>query len=122
MTERLIVSGVAAWLALAVPAWPALATEASALPLHNPFKRPLQAVSSGAVQGSEGVPPAEPPAPRLVLKGLLLAGPDTVVNINDVMLRIGERIEGYRLLAIEGTRAVLDKGGKRLVLDIENRD
>jgi hypothetical protein len=121
MTGRWM-TGVATLLALAFVVRPAVAADASALPLHNPFKRPVQAVSDPATQGGGGAPSGEAAAPRLVLKALLLAGPDTVVSINDEVLRIGERIEGYRLVAVEGTRAVLVKDGKRLVLDIEDKD
>jgi hypothetical protein len=115
-------TGAATLLALAVVAQPAMATEASALPVHNPFRRPAQAVFDPATQGGGGAPPAEAAAPRLVLKALLLAGPDTVASINDELLRIGERIEGYRLVAVEGTQAVLFKDGKRLILDMEDEE
>jgi hypothetical protein len=115
-------AGAATLLALAVVVRPAVAAAASAVPLHNPFKRPAQAIVDPAAQAGGGTAPAEAAAPRLVLKALLLAGPDTVVSINNELLRIGERIEGYRLVAVKGTTAVLVKDGKRLVLDMDDKD
>ena len=115
-------TGAAMLLALALAARPVLATEVSAVPLHNPFKRPAQALVDAATQGGGGAPPAEAAPPRLVLKALLLAGPDTVASINDQLLRIGDRIEGYRLVAAQATRVELVKDGKRLILDMEDRD
>ena len=115
-------TGAALLSALTLAAWPALATEVSAVPLHNPFKRPPQALVDAATQGGGAAPPAEAAPPRLVLKALLLAGPDTVASINDQLLRIGDRIEGYRLVAVQGTRAELVKDGKRLILDMEDKD
>ena len=113
-------TGAATLWVLAVVAGPAAAAEASAVPLHNPFKRPAQALFDPANEGG-GAPAAVAVAPRLVLKAMLLAGPDTVVSINNVLLRIGERIEGYRLVEVKGTQAVLVKNGKRLVLDMEDK-
>ena len=115
-------TGAAMLLALALAARPVLAAEVSAVPLHNPFKRPAQALVDPATQAGGAAPLAEAAPPRLVLKALLLAGPDTVASINDQLLRIGDRIEGYRLVAAQGTRAELVKDGKRLILDMEDRD
>ena len=114
-------AGAATLLALAVVARPAVATEASAVPLHNPFKRPAQAVFDPASRDGGGAPAGAAVAPRLVLKAMLLAGPDTVVSINNELLRIGERIEGYRLVEAKGTQAVLVKNGERLVLDMKDK-
>jgi hypothetical protein len=115
-------TGAAALLVLALAARPLPAAEVSAVPLHNPFKRPAQALVDPATQAGGAMAPAEAAPPRLVLKALLLAGPDTVASINDQLLRIGDRIEGYRLVAAQGTRAELVKDGKRLVLDMEDKD
>jgi hypothetical protein len=106
--------------ALGCLAWPAGAAETDASPLHDPFRRPDRGIAGPAAQDAGGLPQAEALPPKLVLKGLLLAGPDTVVNINDQLLRIGEGIEGYRLVAATGTQAVLVKQGKRLILDTDN--
>lgn len=98
----------------------ALAVEAVAQPLHNPFKRPVPAGFARAAQDAAATPHVEASPPRLELKAIVLAGPNTVVKINQQFLSIGELIEGYRLVSVQGTRAVLVKDGKELTLDMEN--
>lgn len=107
-------------VATLLAAAPARAAEDVGVPSHNPFKRPAQAVLDAALQG--GIGAAETSEPRLVMTAMLLAGPDTMVSINDTLLRIGDRVEGYRLVAVKAGRAVLVKDGKRRILDMETKE
>ena len=84
---------------------------------HNPFQRPAYAVAAPAAQEATGRPAVEA-KPPLVLTSLLLAGPNSVASINGLLLRIGERIDGYRLAEVKGSRAILIKDGQRLVMEM----
>ncbi len=87
----------------------------------NPFTRPD--LSTGSAE--KGVPEIKETNPAgLVLKGTLVAGSDPMANIGGVILEIGEEVEGYRLVSIGEREVVLEKGGfrKTLMMDDEGAD
>lgn len=62
---------------------------------------------------------AGPPAaaePKLVLQGITYAKDDSEAMINGVTVRVGEDVEGARVVAIESRRVKLDVGGHEIVL------
>ena len=62
---------------------------------------------------------AGPPAaaePKLVLQGITYAKDDSEAMINGVTVRVGEDVEGARVVAIESRRVRLDVSGHEIVL------
>lgn len=54
--------------------------------------------------------------PKLVLQGITYAKDDSEAMINGITLRVGEDIEGARVVAIESRRVKLDFSGHEIVL------
>lgn len=96
----------------------ARAVEAPEAPRHNPFQRPAATMQAAVTADGQAV--AEDTTPRLLLKSMLLAGPDTVVSINGQLLRLGESVDGWRLLSARAGRAVLAKGRERIELTMDD--
>lgn len=78
---------------------------------HDPFRRP--AASAGAADPDQPAPSWQP-----TLRGVLLAGKASLANVDGQMVAIGETLEGHRLVSISDHRAVFEKDGRRLVLDM----
>lgn len=79
--------------------------------VNNPFSRPamLAAPANKPVKREEKIgQPVE-----LQLTATLVSDSTPLVIVEGEMLGIGEKIEGYRLLAVEEGRAVFTKKGKR---------
>jgi hypothetical protein len=87
---------------------PALAQQGRALQ-HDPFARPSPGALPGMkpAPGPRRVPPPAPP--KLKLHGVMMAGPDSIANVEGSMVRIGESIQGYRLVAVHERAAVFEK-------------
>ena len=99
----------------------ALAAGAAAQPLrHDPFARPRlgPAPASGAAPGAAA--PAEADPWRPVLRAVMQAGRDSVVNVDGRLVAIGETIDGYRLVKVEDARAVFSKDGRRTTLTMHD--
>lgn len=88
------------------------------LPRQNPFVRPVTAQVAAAAPNGQAE--AEDAAPKLLLKSMLLAGPDTVVSINGQLLRLGETIDGWRLVTARTGKAILSKGRERVELNLDD--
>ena len=80
---------------------------------NDPFARPnlvrLQSAARGAPQSAVARPPAAEPKRALNLQAVMLAGPNSIANVDGTMLRIGEQIYGYRLVAVHERAAVFEK-------------
>lgn len=104
-------------LAVAGAASPALAEQGRILQ-HDPFARP----SLGTLPGARAAPlprrVVPTPAPKLKLHGVMLAGPDSIANVEGVMVRIGESIQGYRLVAVHERAVVFEKNSTTFTLAI----
>lgn len=87
---------------------------------HDPFVRPavglVPANASSAAAG--GVKAAPEGKPKLSLQAVLVAGPQSIANVDGVMVRVGESINGYRLLEVEHRSAVFEKNGAKFTLGI----
>lgn len=82
---------------------------------HDPFVRPGAALGAGALAASgDAAPLAWPP----VLGAVLVAGRDSLVMIEGRRLRLGESIDGYRLLQVKPRQAIFGKDGRRFVVDM----
>lgn len=111
---------ICAALALAAPYDAALA-QARVLQ-HDPFSRPALGGLPNAQRGLPAAPamrgevPA--PAPKLKLHAVLVAGPDSIANVDGVMVRVGDSVQGYRLVAVQDRSAVFEKNSARFTVHI----
>lgn len=79
---------------------------------HDPFVRPLllpQPTSAAQASASAAKPE---------LRAIMAAGPESIVNIEGVLLRRGEQFNGYRLLEVHEETAVFIKNNKRVTLSL----
>lgn len=84
---------------------------------HDPFARPALATQVAAMRqtGTAGSPDLAPTwNPPLV--AVVVAGSDSLVNIDGAVVRMNEEIDGYRLVAVREQEAVFQQGRKRIVL------
>jgi hypothetical protein len=88
---------------------------------HDPFVRPAVGLVPGtaASAATPGRAKAAPEGkPRLNLQAVLVAGSHSIANVDGVMLRVGESINGYRLLEVQHRSAVFEKNGAKFTLGI----
>jgi hypothetical protein len=88
---------------------------------HDPFARPalsgLQQARQPEPRGNVEVTVAAP-SPRLKLLAVMAAGPDSIANVDGVMVRIGDEINGYRLVEVYESNAVFEKNKTRYSVSI----
>lgn len=88
---------------------------------HDPFVRPAiggfapPPPPGPARPGATGVAPARP---KLQLHAVLVAGSDSLANVDGVMVRIGESVQGYRLVEVTDRTAVLEKNNAKVTLTL----
>jgi len=106
-----IVSAVAAVLACA----PGLARSQADRPQHDLFARPAPAALDRFKHDADK--PAEPAVREArwnpELRAVMAAGPDSMVNVDGAIVRVGEEIRGYRLVEVRDGEAVFMKGGRQ---------
>jgi len=84
---------------------------------HDPFARPLLSAplpvntTTGAVTEEE-----TPWNPQLI--ALMVSGENSLVNLDGVILKVGEEKDGYRFVQARDHEAVFKKGNKRVVLNM----
>lgn len=91
---------------------------------HDPFARPLlAAISTSSTQGANSPTTAttltEEASWEPKLTAVMVAGKNSLVNVDATILRIGEELDGYRLVQVRDSEAVFIKGKKRIVLRME---
>jgi hypothetical protein len=88
---------------------------AAAQDLPNPFARPGSGLSSA--RGSA----EQPEAPlTLELRATLVRGRKSSANIGGVIVSVGEKVGGYRLVSVhEGAAVLVDAAGITYVLELE---
>lgn len=89
---------------------------------HDPFVRPAMVGFGSAPGPAAGVPGgaganAQPRA-RLQLNAVLVAGSESIANVDGVMVRIGDSVQGYRLVAVSDRSAVLEKNNAKVTLTL----
>ncbi|OGA24786.1 MAG: hypothetical protein A3I02_12230 [Betaproteobacteria bacterium RIFCSPLOWO2_02_FULL_67_26] len=95
---------------------------------NDPFARPL--LSSHGAPAPGNVPSAARVADAPVmswnpeLTAILSAGKDSMVKVGGVMVRVGEVIDGHRLVAVRESEAVFIavQDRKRVVLSLSGRE
>jgi hypothetical protein len=96
-----------------------LASDAETIMLQiNPFLQPvLEAVTSGS---SNNVA-TRTPADSMQLRGTMLAGSNSVANIDGTIIGIGQQLNGYTLVSVQQRHIVLDRNGTQMTLSIDNK-
>lgn len=89
---------------------------------HDPFVRPAL---GGFGQPRSPAAAAPRPAasgelrPRFQLNAVLAAGSNSIANVDGVMVRVGESVQGYRLVAVQDRSAVFEKNNARHTLTLQ---
>ena len=108
------VTGLAATLALLVPAPGAWSGEADYALRHNPFSRP----ELGEVAAGGGAEPAGT-AGEPELRATLVAGRGSLANVGGELLAVGDEIDGYRLVRVGEGFAEFERGKERTTIYIK---
>jgi hypothetical protein len=94
---------------------------ADALLNHDPFARPLLPTllpNNPATVNAEAEAEVETPwNPQLI--AVMVSGKNSLVNLDGVILKIGEEMDGYRFVQAKDHEVVFKKGNKRIVLNME---
>ncbi|HUT41443.1 MAG TPA: hypothetical protein VM011_08890 [Gammaproteobacteria bacterium] len=109
--------GVACILLLVVSLLHAVAQAADGTgPLRiNPFVQP-------EVVADEAGPAVSSNEDSMLLRGVMLAGEQSLANIGGKIVGIGQEINGYRLIAVNESNVVLDRDGTRRELGVSKLD
>ncbi len=85
---------------------------------HDPFARPLLSAPLPSNTAAGTVAEEEMPwNPQLI--AVMVAGKDSLVNLDGIIIKIGEEKDGYRLVQVRDQEAIFKKGNKRIVLNME---
>lgn len=90
---------------------------------HDPFARPVlvqRPASVGSVPGNSVKAPGPEPIWKPELRAVMVAGPKSIVNVAGALVRIGEQINGYRLVEVREETAVFVKNTKRVTLSLRD--
>jgi hypothetical protein len=60
--------------------------------------------------------PATPPKPAFVLQAISERGGQPIAIINDHLVRVGDEVDGMRVLEIRGAEVDVEVGGRRTTL------
>ena len=88
---------------------------------HDPFARPVLAprpAPAAPVPGDSVRAPVPEPVWKPELRAVMVAGPKSIVNVAGVLVRIGEQIDGYRLVEVHEETAVFVNNKKRVTLSL----
>lgn len=88
-------------------------------PKHDPFARPLLSATLPANTERSGAIAEEEMPWSPTLTAVMVAGKNSLVTLDGVILKIGEAKDGYRLVQVKDHEAVFKKGKKRIVLEIK---
>lgn len=86
---------------------------------HDPFARPAftkLAPPPGNPAAGKAATPEAPWKPELA--AVMVAGPRSAVNVEGTIVRIGEEINGHRLVEVHEQTAVFVKDRKRVTLSL----
>jgi hypothetical protein len=90
---------------------------------HDPFARPALAnLQHGArlVPKDRGRAAAADPKRALNLQAVMVAGANSIANVDGIMVRIGEQIYGYRLIAVQERTAIFEKDGMKYAVSMRS--
>lgn len=127
MNRRSRASRVLPCLAAALAFAPGLVFAQAPALKHDPFARPMLSSRGAPAPGNVPAPPVAA-APAMSwnpgLTAILSAGKDSMVKVGGVMVRVGEVIDGHRLVEVRESEAVFIavQNGKRVVLSLSGRE
>jgi hypothetical protein len=86
---------------------------------HDPFERPIltSTVNSTPVDANVSVQEEVPWNPTL--SAVMVAGKNSLINLDGAIMKLGEEKDGYRLIQVKDREALLIKGKKRVTLSIK---
>jgi hypothetical protein len=128
MSHRSRASRILPCLAAALAVAPGLVFAQAAALKHDPFARPTLSSRGAPAAGSVSSAPRAAPAPGMSwnpeLTAILAAGKDSMVKVGGAMVRVGEVIDGHRLVAVRESEAeFIDiQSKKRVVLSLSGRE
>jgi hypothetical protein len=83
---------------------------------HDPFARPQLGFVPAA--GPSAPVPKRTPPPKLKLTGVVVAGAGSMANVDGIIVRVGESIQGYRLVTVHERTAIFEKNNAHFTLSI----
>jgi len=111
------------WLGVAIAiVTPRLAFAEGRALQHDPFARPSFGAlpNAAAPAGRPGAARAAiDPKPALNLQAVMVAGPASMANVDGVMVRVGDTVRGYRLLAVHDRGAVFEKNKAQFIVPLQ---
>lgn len=91
----------------------ALAADAG-VPLRiNPFVQPAE---------SRGVDVAQQSGDSMELRGVVMAGEDSLANIGGRIVSVGQEVDGYRVITVDERKVVLERNGSQRELELRAQD
>ncbi len=81
--------------------------------IHNPFEQPVMnpGLHSGVNKRNGG---------KMMLRGTVIDGEDSMVNIDGKFYRLYQDVSGYRVVRIESASVTLQRGNNETVLTLNN--
>lgn len=104
----------AMWLSVMVLALLDVNAAATDVLVHNPFEQPDVSsgqLTSNADKAADG---------SMELRGTVIDGHDSLVNIDGKYYRLQQEVSGYRVIRIEGGSVTLRRGDIETVLTLHN--
>lgn len=85
---------------------------------HDPFARPVLALRPASAAPVPASTPVPEPVWKPELAAVMLAGPKSAVSIDGTIVRLGEEINGHRLVEVQEQAAIFVKNRKRVTLSL----
>ena len=92
-----------------------LAADELAGVIQNPFKVPNFLNHTTPDVLSENI---EPTGQELNLRAILLDGKASLVQVGDELIGVGEIVQGYKLISVQGDSAIFIKQGKQIRISV----
>ena len=83
---------------------------------------PARALPRGRSGGHSKGRSAQGRTTSLKLRGVIVGGDNSIAIINDKFVRIGEQIDGYKVVSIEENQVFLRSGNKTLKLELASNE
>lgn len=105
------------WISVALLLWSADESVGAPLLHIDPFAKPVFLENPGVSPGREGRPQEVIFSPKLLATIRFSNG--SMANIDGEIVRLGEELDGFRLLKVTARSAVFEKYGKKFVVTME---
>ena len=85
----------------------------------SPLPTNLATPKAGRGQPNDGPPSSQAPSWQPALKAILFAGKNSLINLNGMILKTGDEINGYRVARITETQVILKSRNETITLDMD---